>query len=141
MITDWAPDDVVVEVRAADAAARAARAVPGVVRLQPGVFGLLARFAAQAFERVTGQELPDIAGVQAQLCGGPGDDPEHDSDRAVQLELQIVVDGGYRVAAVAAMVAHAVTAVVPPVTGVGVAGVRVHVVEIDLYEIGLPASS
>lgn len=120
--SDWAPDDVMVEVRAADAAARAARTVPGVVRLQPGVLGLLAQLAAQAFERATGTALPDIAGVQADLA----------DDRAVRIELQIVIDGGYQAAAVGAMVHQAVTEVVPAVAGVTVNEVRVHIVEVDL---------
>lgn len=130
MITDWAPDDVVVEVRAADAAARAARAVPGVVRLQPGVFGLLAQLAAQAFERATGLAVPDIAGVQADLVPRPADRPPA-GERPVRIELQIVVDGGYQAAAVGAMVHKAVTESVPVAAGVPVSEVRVHIVEVD----------
>lgn len=126
MITDWAPDDVVAEVRAADAAAQAARTVPGVARLQPGVLGLLAQLAAQAFEQATGLPLPDIAGVQADLAESPG------GGRALQIELQIVVEGGYQAAAVGAMVAHAVTEVVPAVAGVAVGAVRVHIVEVEI---------
>lgn len=122
MITDWAPDDVVVEVRTAEAAARAARAVPGVARLQPGVLGLLGQLAAQVFERVTGLELPDIGGVQADLA----------HDRTVRIELQIVVAGGSQAAAVGAMVHQAVTEVVPVTAGVGVSEVRVHIVEVEL---------
>lgn len=121
MITDWAPEDIVVEVRAAAAAARAARAVPGMVRMQPGVVGLLAQLAAQAFERATGLELPDIAGVRADLADG-----------AVRVELKIVVDAGYQAVAVGAMVAQAVTEAVPAVAGVAVSEVRVHIVEVNL---------
>jgi hypothetical protein len=115
VITDWAPDNLVEEVRAAEAAARAARAVPGVVRLQPGVLGLLGRLAAEAWEQATGMELPDIAGVHAEI-GADG----------MEVEVRIVVDGGYRAADVGVAVQVAVGAVVPA------SAVRVHVVEIDL---------
>lgn len=121
MITGWAPDDLVVEVRAADAAARATRAVPGVARLQPGVLGLLAQLAAQTFERATGLALPDIAGVQAELAEG-----------AVRIQLQIVVDAGYQAAAVGATVHQAVTDIVPVDTGVTVSEVRVHIVDVEV---------
>lgn len=119
MIAGWAAEDVVAEIRAADVAARA---VPGFVRLQPGVWGLVRQLAAQAFERATGQELPDIAGVQADLV---------DDDR-VRLEVHIVVDGGYQAAAVGAAVQVAVTAAVPPTVDRLVTAVTVHVVEVDL---------
>lgn len=122
MIIEWVPERVVVEVRAAEAAARAARAVPGMARLQPGVLGLLVQLATQSFERATGLELPDIAGVRADLA----------DDDAVGIELQIVVDGGYQAAAVGAMVAQAVTEAVPAVAGVAVAAVRVRIVEVEV---------
>lgn len=122
MIVDWAAERSVREVRAADAAAQAARAVPGVVRLQPGVWGLVRQLAAQAFERVTGQPVPDIAGVDVEL--GEGD--------AVGVDLRIVVDGGYRAAAVGAAVQDAVAAALPPVLGCRAVAVAVHVVEVQL---------
>lgn len=46
--------DVLIEIRAAEAAATAARAVPGVVRLQPGLMGLVVQIASEAWERLTG---------------------------------------------------------------------------------------
>jgi uncharacterized alkaline shock family protein YloU len=122
MITDWAPEHVVTEVRAAEAAARAARAVPGVVRLQPGVLGLLGQFAAEAWEQATGEELPDIGGVHAELVDGG----------AVRLDLRIVVDGGYRAVDVGVAVQDAVTAAVGGAVDLRAHPVLVHVVEIDL---------
>lgn len=122
MITDWAPEGLLVEIRAADAAARAARLVPGVVRLQPGVLGLLGRFAAQAWEQATGEELPDVSGVNADRI----------DDTRIRIAVQIVVDGGYHAGAVGAAVrratAAAVAAELPGVTG----EVAVRIVEIDL---------
>jgi uncharacterized alkaline shock family protein YloU len=122
VIIEWVPERVVVEVRAAEAAARAARSVPGMARLQPGVLGLLAQLAAQSFARATGLKLPDIAGVRADLA----------DDGAVGIELQIVIDGGYQAAAVGAMVAQAVTEAVPAVAGVAVGAVRVRIVEVEV---------
>ncbi|MBJ7607876.1 MAG: Asp23/Gls24 family envelope stress response protein [Candidatus Dormibacteraeota bacterium] len=121
MITDWAPDDLATEVWAADAAARAARAVSGVVRLQPGVWGLIRHLAARAFEQATGQALPDIAGVNVDLVDG-----------GVMVEVQLVVDGGYQAAAVGAAVCAAVCAAVPIAVGHPVTDVWVHIAEIDL---------
>lgn len=122
MIIDWATERAVREVRAADTAARAARAVPGVVRLQPGVWGLVRQLGAQAFERVTGHGVPDIAGVDVELVG----------DDAVGLDLRIVVDGRHRAATVGAAVRHAVSTTVPPEHGFRVVSVAVHVVEVQL---------
>lgn len=118
---EWAFDDVVVQVRAADAAARAARAVPGVVRLQPGVWGLLRQLAAQAFEQASGHELPDIAGVEADL-----------NPAGIDLDLAIVTDYGYQAAAVGAAVHHAVRAAVLAAVDRPVTEVRVRIVEVEL---------
>lgn len=123
MITDWVPEDVVMQVRAAEAAAQAARAVPGVVRLQPGVWGLVRQLAAQAFEQTTGHELPDIAGVDADL-----------TETGVTVELAVVVDYGYQAAAVGAAVQQAVQAAVVTTVDRPVTGVRVRIVEVDLDE-------
>ena len=103
-------------------AARAARAVPGMVRLQPGVLGLLGQLAAEAWEQASGEELPDIAGVVADL----------DGSGAVSLDLRIVVDGGYRAVDVGVAVQQAVSAAVTAELSLPVGGVAVHVVEIDL---------
>lgn len=123
---DWVGQRLVLEVRAAEAAAQAARAVPGVVRLQPGVFGLLGQLAARAWERATGRGLPDIGGVRAEL------DDRRTEDPTLRVDLQLVVDGGYQAAAVAADVQLAVPAAVTDAVGVLVTVVLVHVVEIDL---------
>lgn len=122
MIIDWVPRDVVIEVRAADAAARAARAVPGVVRLQPGIWGLVRQLAALAWERATGQDLPDIAGVQAELTDNGG----------IRVDLRLAVDGRRQVTAVGVAVQDAVTAAVSADVDIAVIAVRVHIVEVVL---------
>lgn len=111
----WVPEGVLAEIRAADAAARAARAVPGVVLLQPGVWGLLGQLAAQAWERATGLELPDIAGVDADLTEAHG----------MRMEVQLVIDGSSHAATVGVAVQDAVAAAVYAEIGVTVTAVRV----------------
>ncbi len=122
VITRWMPESVLLEVRAADAAARAARAVPGVVRLQPGVWGLVGQLAARVWEQATGQALPDLAGVRAELVDGIG----------VAVDVQLVVDGGYQAAAVGTAVHDAVRAALTRAAGLVVTEVQVHIVEVDL---------
>ncbi|MFC0626179.1 hypothetical protein [Kribbella deserti] len=116
------PPGLLMEVEAADAAARAARAVPGVVRLQPGVWGLLRQFAVRAWEQTTGKVLPDIAGVDARLV--------EDGTR-LRVELRIVVSIHSQAAAVGAAVHEAVTVAAIEAAGKPVE-VTVHIVEIDL---------
>ncbi|MEV6283904.1 hypothetical protein [Kribbella sp. NPDC051770] len=121
MTTPWAPGALVppnllVEIRAAEAAASAARAVPGVVRLQPGVWGLLRQFASQAWTQATGKALPDIAGVDADFKAG-----------RLRIELRIVVSVHHQAAEVGEAVAAAVAAAIDTP-----AEVLVHIVEIDL---------
>jgi len=119
MINDLVPERVVLEVRAAEAAARAARAVPGVACLQPGLLGLVRRLACDAYERVTGKAVPDIAGVEANLLDG-----------GICLDLRIVLDGGYQASSVGAAVQRAVLDAVPPAAGVAVIAAVVHVVAV-----------
>ena len=121
MIVDWAPERVVLEVRAAEAAAGAARAVAGVAALQPGLWGLVRRLAADTFERLGGRPLPDIAGVDADL-----------TDAGLRLDLRIVLAPGHQAVAVGTRVQRAVAAAVPAAVGHPVAAVAVHVVGVQL---------
>jgi hypothetical protein len=128
MTSDWVPGrliptNLLIEIKAAEAAAIAARAVPGVVRLQPGVRGLLRHFAAQAWTQATGKALPDLAGVQADLT--------HDQ---LQLDLRIVVSIYYQAAEVGQAVTQAATLAVVGLADVP-SQVRTHIVEVDLEPI------
>ncbi|GAA1114722.1 Asp23/Gls24 family envelope stress response protein [Kribbella jejuensis] len=115
------PTSVLHDIRYADSVARAARSVPGVVRLQPGVVGLLRQFAAQAWERTTGTQAPDTAGVDVHLT----------ADGHARVDVRIVVDINHQAAEVGAAVHHAATQAITdrPVTA------RVHIVDIDLEPI------
>ncbi|QNE16873.1 Asp23/Gls24 family envelope stress response protein [Kribbella qitaiheensis] len=114
------PPGLRAEIRAAEGAAGAARAVPGVVRLQPGVWGLLRQFATQAWTQATGKPLPDIGGVDADLTA-----------EQLRIDLRVVVSIFYRAADVGEAVHDAVMAAVAPMTDRPLQ-VRVHIVEIDL---------
>ncbi|MFK4084664.1 hypothetical protein ACI2LF_11180 [Kribbella sp. NPDC020789] len=115
------PTGAVAQIGAADAAAQAARAVDGVVRLQPGIKGLLRQFGAQAWQRATGREVPDVAGVEVDLSD-PGQ---------VRAEVRIVVGVDHLASAVGEQVHQAVTAALVVTTG-RPANVRVRIVEFDL---------
>lgn len=109
-------------VRVAAAAADAARATAGVVRLQPGVWGLVRRLSQEVWERATGQEYPDTGGVEATL----------DGDR-VRIDLTVVTDARAQAAAVVRALQQAVSEAVTDATGLLVSVVSVHVTDIDLY--------
>lgn len=112
----------VTAVRIAAAAADAARATPGVLRLQPGLWGLVRRFSQEAWERATGQDYPDTGGVFVALDGG-----------GARVELTVVTDGRTPAAAVVRAMQQAVSSAVTDTTGLHVDVVSVHVTEIDLY--------
>lgn len=127
MSVPWAPGRLVppnlmTEIRAAEAAATAARAVPGVVRLQPGVWGLLRQLAAEAWTQATGKALPDIAGVDADFGA---------NRELLRIDVRIAVSIDHHAAQVGEAVHEAVTTAVAAVTDKP-AQIRVHIVEIDL---------
>jgi hypothetical protein len=105
----------------AEAAASAARGVAGVVRLQPGLMGLLKQFAAQAWERATGRPMPDVAGIDVDLH----------PDGTVQVEARIVTAADYCAADVGTAVHTAITAALESLTD-QLIRVRIRIVEIDL---------
>lgn len=116
--SEWA---TVVAVRAAAAAAEAARGTPGVLRLQPGVWGLMRRFSQELWERATGQDYPDTAGVDAVLDG-----------EQVRVEITLVTEGHEQAAAVVRAVQQAARHAVTDTTGLRVSVVAVHVTGIDV---------
>lgn len=116
--------DVLIEMRAAEAAATAARAVPGVVRLQPGLMGLVVQIASEAWERLTGCDLPDAAGVTVSLGRPPS--------RGLRVELRVVLLLEHGVAATADALRTVVAATVTAAVGHPVDEVVVHVVEVRL---------
>lgn len=113
--------DEVERIALAEAAATAARSVDGVVRLQPGLVGLLKQFAAQAWERATGRPVPDVAGIEVDVH----------ADGRVEVSARIVTAALYRAADVGAAVHHAISKELKSATG-SAPRVRIRIVEIEL---------
>lgn len=111
------------EVAAASAAADAARATPGVVRLQPKLWGLVQQLSREMWERATGTRYPDIAGVEATL--------DHNGT-AVDIEISMILHSGHNATTVSAGVQAAVRIAVPAATGLIVNAVSTHITDIDL---------
>ena len=109
------------EVAVAAAAAAAARATAGVVRLQPGVWGLVQQLSHQMWERATGKAYPDTAGVEATLEGD-----------TLTVDIALVLHGHYQATAVADAVQRAVPPAVTAATGLAVNTVTVRITDIDL---------
>lgn len=124
------PDEADVErVVLAEAAATAARGVAGVVRLQPGLVGMLKQFAAQAWERATGRPVPDVAGIDVDLH----------ADGTIQVDARIVTAAHHSATDVGAAVHAAITTALQPLTNQPTR-VRVRIAEIDL-ESGLQSGN
>ena len=113
--------DEVGRLALAEAAATAARSVDGVVRLQPGLVGLLKQFAAQTWERATGRAVPDVAGIDVDLH----------ADGRVEVSARIVTAATYRAADVGTAVHTAISKQIESATG-STPQVRVRIVEIEL---------
>ena len=122
MITEWVPESARIELHAARVAAVAARAVPGVERLQPRLWGLVRQLARQTWRRTTGgEDRPDAAGVHAELC----------SQGTLEVEVFLVVALGHRATVVCDEAQRAVgEALRGAPLDASVGSVRVHVVDI-----------
>jgi uncharacterized alkaline shock family protein YloU len=111
----------VADVHVASAAAGAARATPGVERLQPGLWGLVQQLSHELWERATGEAYPDVAGVEVEM-----------QDGVALVDVTLATDGTIPAGQVAAAVQRAVVDAVAARTAVPVLSVAVHVCEIAL---------
>jgi uncharacterized alkaline shock family protein YloU len=109
-------------------AVRAAGAVPGVVRLEPGLAGLVGSLVRTARQQLRGLDPASTEGVRVSL------DPEHAA--SLRLEIDVVTSGQDQVAAVAARVQRAVATEVRAATGLPVSAVVVSVMDIELAGLG-----
>jgi uncharacterized alkaline shock family protein YloU len=112
----------VADIQIAAVAAATARSIPGVARLQPGVWGLVQQLSRELWERITGEPYPDIAGVDAAIL----------DDATATLDITLVTDGHRPAAAVVADVQLAVTTAIGARLAILVSAVAVHVCEISL---------
>lgn len=121
---DW----VIKEPVVAAVAVHAAQAVPGVVRLEPGLLGLVGSLARSASQRISGLDPAPTAGVRVSFERTLGAPP----DQRVSLEVDMVTSGQDQAAAVAQAVQRAVSRAVTAATGLTVTGVTVSILEIEL---------
>ena len=111
----------VAEIRVAAVAAAAARAIPGVAHLQPGLWGLVQQVSTDLWTRVTGKPRPDTGGVEVVIDGD-----------TTTIDITLATDGLRPAATVAGDVQREVhlavidSGVAPP------ARIAVHVVDIAL---------
>ncbi|MBM7789718.1 Asp23/Gls24 family envelope stress response protein [Tenggerimyces flavus] len=104
----------------ADVVAQAARAVPGVARLRPGVKSMLTQFALNTWQRALGGTPPDVTGVELR---------SRSARQVARVDVRIVVRAGHQAASVGQAVHDAIAAVVAsepqPVD------IAVHIVELE----------
>jgi uncharacterized alkaline shock family protein YloU len=101
-------------------AVRAAAAVPGVLRVEPGLVGLMGSVVRGARQRIKG------------LAPAPTEGARVEFDRAdtVRVEVDVVISGQDQAAAVGGALQRAVAAAVTEATGLTVAEVSVSIIDI-----------
>lgn len=109
----------VAEVRIAAAAADAARGTPGVLRLQPGIWGLVQQLGRDLWTRVTARPYPDIAGVDVSVA----------SDTTT-VDITLVCDGHRPAAVIAGEVQRNVHRAVLEICEIVPTRIAVHVLDI-----------
>ena len=119
---------VIAEPVFAAVAARAAIDVPGVARLEPGLFGLIGSLARSARGWVKGLDPAPVDGVRVAI------DPTDDGP-VVRIEVDIVLSGLDQAAAVACAVQRAVARAVAAATGCPPAEVSVSILDIDRTDV------
>jgi uncharacterized alkaline shock family protein YloU len=101
-------------------AVNAATAVPGVLRVEPGLVGLMGSVVRTARQRIRGQEPAPKEGVRVEFVGAG----------TVRVEVDVVISGQYQAAAVGHALQRAVAGAVNESTGLTVAEVGVSVIDI-----------
>jgi uncharacterized alkaline shock family protein YloU len=119
-VSSVAGGEVVREVAVAAAVAEAVRALPGVARLQPRLWGLVQQVTRDLWERATGGRYPDIGGVEVTLH------PD-----GVTMEIGLVVRAEFTAAKVAVAVQHAAAAAATAASGLPVTSVAVHISDVE----------
>ncbi|MET7772959.1 Asp23/Gls24 family envelope stress response protein [Nocardia sp. NPDC005366] len=121
-MTPGSPSEIVIEPAVVAAvSARAALATPGVVRLEPGIRGLVSTLVRVGRQRWAGADPVPAEGVVVR----------RDEDGALHVGMNVVLSGDRQVAAVGYAVQREVTRVVSEQTGVVVADVSVSVLDIE----------
>lgn len=101
-------------------AVRAAVAVPGVVRVEPGLAGLVGSGLRAARQRIKGLVPAPTEGARV----------EFDRADAVRVEVDVVLSGQDQAAAVGRALQHAVAGAITEATGLTVTEVGVSIIDI-----------
>lgn len=107
-------------------AVRAATTVPGVVRVEPGLTGLVASVTRAARQRLKGLDPAPTEGVRVTV--------EHDLAGASSVRLTVAVAVRGRAVEIGAAVQRAVAASVAASAGVTVSAVTVSIMDIELTD-------
>lgn len=113
-------DYVIADPVIASVAARAAIETPGVVRLEPGLRGLVTAWTRAARQRWKGLDPAPADGVRVRT-----------SDGRVSVEIDLVTSAADQAAAVGRAVQRAVGRVVAEQTGLAVAEVSISIMDIE----------
>lgn len=115
-MTEFVIDDVVI----AGVAARAAAGTPGVVRLEPGLTGLVVAWGRAARGRWKGITPAPAEGVTV-----------HSSDGGLSVRVDVVISGADQAAAVGQAVQRSVARAVAEDVGISVDEVSVSILDIE----------
>jgi uncharacterized alkaline shock family protein YloU len=107
-------------------AVHAAAAVSGVVRVEPGLVGLLGSVVRAARQRIKGLDPAPTEGVRVEFEQADGENDE----TTVRVEVDVVISGQDQATAVAHAVQRAVAGAVTEATGLTVAEVGVSIIDI-----------
>jgi uncharacterized alkaline shock family protein YloU len=124
---------VITEAVVAAVAAHAASTVAGVVRLEPGLLGLVGSVSRSARQHSKGLDPAPTEGVRVtfnQTSRAPQD------RRRVWLEVDVVTSAQDQAAAVGHAVQRTLTRAVTAATGLAVDGVTVSILDVDLAGTG-----
>jgi len=108
-------------------AVRAAAAVSGVVRVEPGLVGLVASMVRAARQRIKGLDPAPTEGARVEFEPAGGG---NDRGPTVRVAVDVVISGQDQAAAVGHVLQRAVASAVTDATGLTVSGVDVSIVDI-----------
>jgi uncharacterized alkaline shock family protein YloU len=101
-------------------AVHAAAAVPGVVRVEPGLVGLVGSMVRAARQRIKGLDPAPTEGARV----------EFERTDIVRVEVDVVISGQHQAAAVGNALQRAVASAITEATGLTVAEVGVSIIDI-----------
>jgi uncharacterized alkaline shock family protein YloU len=113
---------------------RAAAAVPGVVRVEPGLVGLVGSVVRAARQRIKGLDPAPTEGARVEFEQASGD---NGGARTVRVEVDVVTSGQDQATAVGHAIQRAVATAVTDATGLTVSKVGVSIIDV-LWDVDRP---